>query len=51
MASKSKVNIRFVVTLSVVLGVLVVGVAMTAFFVLTHSGAELERMGDGAMAE
>jgi tetratricopeptide (TPR) repeat protein len=47
----SKVNVRFVVILSVVLGVIVVGMATMGILVLTHSGAELEGMGDQAMAE
>lgn len=51
MASKSKVNVRFVVTLSIVLGGLFIGVATTAFFVLTHSASELESMGDQAMKD
>jgi tetratricopeptide (TPR) repeat protein len=51
MASKSKVNTRFVVTLSAVLSASVLGVAAVAYFILSNSGAELEAMGDRAMAE
>lgn len=46
----ARVNTRFVIALSVVLGLVFISVAGVAFYLVTRSGGELERMGDEAMA-
>lgn len=47
----AKVNIRFVVTLAVVLSVIFLGVAIAGYVVLRKSGSELVALGDQKAAE
>ena len=46
----SRVNVKFVVILSVALTVVFASVAGAALYVLSNRGAALEREGDGYMA-